>query len=86
MLNQDKVSALTVSGVPAIQTRKIKTNVLVKDGETIALGGIYEISKNRVVTRIPFLSAIPLLGALFKHHKIENERKELLIFVTPHVL
>lgn len=85
-LNQDKVSELVVNGVPAIDTRAIKTQVLLNTGETIVLGGIYEYSKNNNVVRVPFLGAIPGLGLLFTHKQIKNERKELLIFVTPEIV
>lgn len=66
-LNQDKVSQLTVNGVPAIDTRKIQTQVLVHNGETIVLGGIYEWSKSNNVISIPVLGKIPLLGLLFRN-------------------
>lgn len=85
-VNQDQVSPLTVNGVPAIQTQAIETRILVQDGQTLVLGGIIEQSQSNVVGRVPFLSAIPLLGRLFtntEHHKV---RKELLIFITPKVI
>jgi len=85
-LNQDKVSQLTVSGVPAINTRKIQTQVLVHNGETVVLGGIYEWSKSRFITGIPFLGKIPLLGALFRKQEDKVERKELLMFITPRIV
>lgn len=85
-LNQDKVSQLTVNGVPAIDTRKIQTQVLVHDGETIVLGGIYEWSKSRYIVGIPVLKNIPLLGVLFRKQEHKMERKELLMFVTPHIV
>lgn len=85
-LNQDKVSELVVNGVPAIDTRAIKTQVLLNTGETIVLGGIYEYSKNNSIVRVPFLGSIPGLGLLFTHKQTKNERKELLIFVTPEIV
>lgn len=85
-LNQDKVSQLTVNGVPAIDTRRIQTQVLVNNGETVILGGIYEWANSQSITRVPFLGKIPLLGVLFSHQEIKRERKELLMFVTPRII
>jgi type IV pilus assembly protein PilQ len=85
-LNQDKVSQLTVNGVPVIDTRKIQTQVLVRNGETIVLGGIYEWSKSNNTIGIPVLGKIPLLGLLFRKQETKMERKELLMFVTPWIV
>ena len=85
-LNQDKVSQLTVNGVPAIDTRKIQTQVLVPNGETIVLGGIYEWSKSNYIISVPFLGKIPLLGLLFRKQETKTQRKELLMFVTPRIV
>ncbi|HBC71464.1 MAG TPA: type IV pilus secretin PilQ, partial [Coxiellaceae bacterium] len=85
-LNQDKIGQLVVNGVPTIDTRKIHTQVLVHDNETIVLGGIYEWSKSNNITRVPFLGKIPVLGMLFHKKEIKMERKELLIFVTPRIV
>lgn len=85
-LNQDKVSQLTVHGVPAIDTRKIQTQVLVNSGETIVLGGIYEWSKSSNVASVPILGKIPILGLLFQRQETKMERKELLMFVTPRIV
>lgn len=85
-LNQDKVSEITVNGVPAIQTQQIQTQVTLHSGETVVLGGIYEYSTIENKVKIPVLGAIPLLGNLFKSKKFETSRHELLIFVTPRVI
>lgn len=85
-LNQDKVSTSNINGVPAIQTRQIQTQVSIPSGQTVVLGGIYEESSNNAVHRVPFLSAIPLLGLLFQSKQTQMEHKELLIFVTPRVI
>lgn len=85
-LNQDKVGQLVVNGVPTIDTRRIQTQVLVHDNETVVLGGIYEWSKRTIVTRVPFLGKIPVLEILFRKKEIKMERKELLIFVTPRIM
>ena len=85
-LNQDKVGQFMVNGVPTIDTRKIQTHVLVRDGETIVLGGIYEWSKIDQITSVPVLGKIPIIKILFSKRETRLERKELLIFVTPKIL
>ncbi len=85
-INQDTPSGRLVNGVPAINTKFIHTNVLVNNGETLVLGGIYKQDKNNTVKRVPFLGHLPLIGALFRnlHRKVKNE--ELLIFITPRII
>lgn len=85
-VNQDKISALSVNGVPAISTQQVQTQILVNNGETIVLGGIYEESNSHIHERIPFWGSIPVLGALFTNKQTHAERKELLIFVTPKII
>lgn len=82
-VNQDKVDSLTVNGVPAISTQQVQSQVLVNNGETIVLGGIYEQSNRHLVERIPFWGKIPFLGKLFSNKETHTARKELLVFVTP---
>lgn len=82
-LNQDKVSALTVNGVPAIQTQQITTQVIVKNNQTIVLGGILETSRAKQDTGIPVVDDIPVLGHLLRHHTKQIKQQELLIFITP---
>lgn len=85
-LNQDKIGQLMVNGVPTIDTRKIDTKVLVQDQDTVILGGIYEWSKNNVITGVPILSHIPVIKYFFRKKETKMERKELLIFVTPKIV
>jgi type IV pilus assembly protein PilQ len=86
-VNQDaKSKEVAGTGQPIIDTRHISTNVLVDNGETVVLGGIYERTQSHSETRVPFLSAIPILGELFKHRSVSDDRKELLIFVTPRIV
>ncbi len=68
-VNQDKISTLTVQGVPAIRTQELSTEVLLKNNETVVLGGIYEESDHHQVSGVPILSKIPLLGLLFQDHQ-----------------
>ena len=85
-VNQDKPSVRQVLGVPAVETRQIETQVLVDSGQTIVLGGIYEQTKNKAIQRVPFFGSLPIIGTLFRHTQNLDEKKELLIFVTPQVL
>lgn len=80
---------ITVPGsgqVPQIDTREINTSVLVDNGQTVVLGGIYEITKQNNATKVPGLGDIPGLGMLFRSTKRESDKAELLIFVTPRIL
>lgn len=72
--------------VPAIEKREIKTNVLVNNGETIVLGGVFEQTKATSARKVPLLGDVPLLGYLFRTNKNEAVKRELLIFVTPQIL
>ncbi|MEO8402018.1 MAG: secretin N-terminal domain-containing protein [Gammaproteobacteria bacterium] len=85
-INQDKPSNRIVLGVPAITTRQISTNVLAISGQTIVLGGIFESNKDDVTQGIPFLSKIPLVGLLFQQQNVVENKRELLVFVTPRII
>ncbi len=85
-VNKDSESPRKVLGVPSIDTRKINTQVLVSDGETVVLGGIYEQLNNYGKDEIPFFGRLPIIGALFRHTENIEKKNELLIFVTPKIL
>ena len=74
------------NGVPAIDTRELVTQVVVRDGETVVLGGIYETEQLNTTTKVPGLGNIPGLGNLFRSRSTESNNAELLIFVTPKIL
>lgn len=82
---KDSIGIATANG-PAIDTRRVKTKVLVADGGTVVLGGIFEEDDNVLSEKIPYLGDIPGLGALFKGKTDSKRRAELLIFLTPVVL
>jgi type IV pilus assembly protein PilQ len=84
-VNKDAVGEV-FAGIPSIDTREVDTQVLVNNGDTIVLGGIYEQITRDEVDKVPFLGDIPLLGYLFKHTLESDEKAELLIFVTPKIL
>lgn len=84
-VNQDSRGIVT-AGVPSINTREMHTKVLVGNGETVVLGGIYQQEKDEKVRRVPFLGNLPLIGWLFKSETNLDKRNELLIFVTPKII
>ncbi|GBG13916.1 type IV pilus assembly protein PilQ [Novimethylophilus kurashikiensis] len=74
------------NGVPSIDTNKVKTKVLVDNGETAVLGGFLIESKNDSTQRVPFFSSIPVVGNLFKSNLNTHSKKELLFFITPKIM
>jgi type IV pilus assembly protein PilQ len=72
--------------IPSIDTRAIQTQVLVDNGQTVVLGGIYETEESEDISKVPFLGDIPGLGALFRSTRKVSNKSELLIFVTPKIL
>jgi type IV pilus assembly protein PilQ len=86
-VNQDNPDfARALNDIPPIDTRSITTTVLVDNGETVVLGGIYEQERSELEERVPFLGGIPLLGRLFKRTANDATQRELLIFVTPKII
>ena len=86
VVTQDTVSSLSNGLAPAIDTQRIGTQVLVNNGETIVLGGIYQQSIISTISKVPILGDIPYLGWVFRNTNNFNEKKELLIFVTPRIV
>ena len=76
----------TPTGSPAIDKNEASTETLVKDGDTLVLGGIYTINRSEQRSKTPWFGDIPYLGELFKRTRWEDERRELLIFVTPTII
>lgn len=72
--------------VPIIARREVNTAVLVDDGQTVVIGGVYEFNSAEEVSKIPFLGDIPFIGNLFKNKRRTKEKAELLVFVTPKIL
>jgi len=91
VVHKDSVGATISTGglggtVPSIDTRAVETQVLVADGQTVVLGGIYETERRETVKKVPFLGDIPGLGMLFRSKQRIDNKAELLIFVTPRIL
>jgi type IV pilus assembly protein PilQ len=82
----ETIPTATGGGAPSIDTREVQTQVLVNNGDTVVLGGIYETSRKKSVHKVPLLGDIPLLGFLFRNTQTQRNKKELLIFVTPKIL
>lgn len=89
-VKKDEVSRfITLEGygsVPELDKREINTAVLVEDGQTVVIGGVYEFTDRNSVSKVPFLGDIPFLGNLFKKKGRSKQKAELLIFITPKVL
>ncbi|MBA6262644.1 type IV pilus secretin PilQ [Colwellia sp. Bg11-12] len=86
VVTQDTVSDVQNGQAPAIDTQRIGTQVLVNNGETIVLGGIYQQAIISTISKVPVLGDIPYFGWLFRNSNNFNEKKELLIFVTPRIV
>jgi type IV pilus assembly protein PilQ len=84
-VNKDSVGQI-FNGVPSIDTRSVETQVLVDNGETVVLGGVYEQTNIDSVTKVPFFGDLPYLGTLFKTTLKQDDKAELLIFVTPKIV
>ncbi len=76
----------TPVNIPAINTQAVESNVLLNNNETIVVGGVYRTVKINTMDRIPFFGTLPVVGHLFTHEGIHNEKHELLIFLTPKIL
>ena len=84
-VNKDSVGQATAAGF-AINTKHIKTQVLVENGGTVVIGGIFELTETESETRVPFLSEIPVAGNLFKQRQRSANKQELLVFITPRMI
>ena len=90
-VHKDNVGDIISTGglggtVPSIDTRAVETQVLVADGQTVVLGGIYETERRETISKVPILGDIPFAGALFRSKQRIDNKAELLIFVTPRIL
>ena len=89
-VTKDSVGEEVPSGqggfIPSVDTRELVTQVVVADGETVVLGGVYETELRNTTNKVPGLGNIPGLGYLFRSKSTTNNNAELLIFVTPKIL
>ena len=85
-IKKDSESGRSAGGVPIVDVRNIRTQVLVENGETAVLGGIFEQSTATNVTKVPLLGDIPFVGALFRRTQRTDNKTELLVFITPRII
>lgn len=85
VINQDSIGENTTAG-PSINTNIVKTQVLVNNGETVVLGGIFRSEEVTTVAKTPFLGDLPLIGRLFRYTKHKDTKNELLVFITPKLM
>jgi len=80
------VPTSTTGSVPAINTNKLKTKVLVDNGETVVLGGVLQITDSKTVAKVPFFGDLPIIGGLFRNKFVKHNPTELIIFLTPRII
>ena len=85
-VKKDSVGSRVVNGTPSIDTKRVNTQVLCDNGDTIVLGGIFEQTTRTTIEKVPVLGDIPLVGNLFKRTSRQDDKTELLIFVTPKIV
>ncbi|WP_422446337.1 MULTISPECIES: type IV pilus secretin PilQ [unclassified Endozoicomonas] len=85
-INNDDTTDQASNNVPIISTNEITTQVLVEDGETVVLGGVFKQSKKQGVIKVPVLGDIPLVGGLFRNKTESDDKEELLVFITPRII
>jgi general secretion pathway protein D len=83
---QSETDTSSEQATPTISTRQISSTVAIQSGETVVLGGLIQDNQNRSVTGLPFLSRLPIVGALFGTRSRTGDRTELLVLLTPHVI
>jgi type IV pilus assembly protein PilQ len=84
-VNKDAPGAVTPAGVQ-ISTKHVKTEVLVENGGTVVIGGIFEQTERTDITRVPFFGELPVIGRLFRNDSTTSQKTELLVFVTPRIV
>ncbi|MBI3099969.1 MAG: type IV pilus secretin PilQ [Burkholderiales bacterium] len=84
-VNKDSPGEI-LQNVRAINTKRVKTQVLVENGGTVVIGGIFEIEETDGETKVPFLGDVPVVGNLFKTNNKESKKREMLVFITPKVI
>ena len=85
-VNSDSPGEIQPTGIRAIDTNRVSTNVLVDDGQTVVLGGIFQNQTTKGTLKTPFLGDLPYVGRLFRKETQSNNKQELLIFVTPRLV
>jgi type IV pilus assembly protein PilQ len=84
--NEPDFAQTGASGNPSIRKKEAHTELLVKDGDTTVIGGIYTRNTSDGYKKVPFFADLPVLGPMFRNHKVTDQRSELLIFITPRII
>jgi len=84
-INKDSVGQVTAAGF-AIDTKHVKTEVLVENGGTVVIGGIFSQDERNTTTKVPLFGDLPVLGALFRNNSKQDNKTELLVFITPRIV
>ena len=85
-VTQDSVAALLPTGEPQIDITQIETQAIVGDGQTLVLGGLFQVETVNDTQKIPLLGDVPYLGRLFRYDLEDIKKREILIFITPKIL
>lgn len=86
-INQDSLGRVVASSnVPTIDVTELNTQVLVADGQTVVLGGIFQTNTVKGVSKVPLLGDVPVVGRLFRRNKDSDTKRELIIFITPRIM
>ncbi len=86
VITKDTLQPGDATGSAPIDTSEVKSKVLVENGETVVLGGVYEQTKEHTQRKVPFFGSLPIIGKAFRSDSVRNEKSELLIFVTPKIV
>ena len=86
MIKKDNPNGVVINGNPEIDTREITTSVQVSNGDTVVLGGVYDNTKITSNNKVPFLGDLPAIGFMFRYNAVQDNKDELLIFITPKVI
>ncbi len=79
-------SSITVNGSPSIRKNEATTEILLSDGETAVIGGILIVDRGQTIAKVPFFGDLPLVGWLFRKKTMKDDKRELLIFITPRIV
>ncbi|MEP6755681.1 MAG: type II secretion system protein GspD, partial [Chthonomonadales bacterium] len=80
------ITGYSSSNLPQTSSREAETTVRLKDGETVVIGGLIRDEMSKVITEVPGLSRLPLIGELFKNRSTNHRHSEILVMITPHVI
>jgi type II secretory pathway component GspD/PulD (secretin) len=80
------VSSTNAQGIPQTAAREAETTMILKDGETVILGGLIQDQDSKTISAVPLLSSIPLIGELFKNRQTTHSKEDIVISITPHIV